>query len=199
MSRRSLPHSNQDPSLAFVPRQHTHTHTHRRLRKERRKSGRYTPLRTPGRNNEGDKENAEKLNHEIANHIANTIQLHTRNKINEKNAFSLPLGSMLRETQGQFERASVILEAGTKIYSKRVDSTLSTTFRVRENLFRNDGGKKKKKTTTSETEEEENNDEETSTSKSKRNVSKRLTETKTIETKLSSITIDSSKNRRAGT
>ena len=136
------------------------------------------------------------MNHEIANHIANTIQLHTRNKINEKNAFSLPLGSMLRETQGQFERASVILEAGTKIYSKRVDSTLSTTFRVRENLFRNDGGKKK---TTSETEEEENNDEETSTSKSKRNVSKRLTETKTIETKLSSITIDSSKNRRAGT
>ena len=106
---------------------------------------------------------------------------------------------MLRETQGQFERASVILEAGTKIYSKRVDSTLSTTFRVRENLFRNDGGKGKKKTRTEEEKEEGEESGEVGKTTSKRNVSKRLTETKTLETKLSNITIDSAKNRRAGT
>jgi len=176
------------------------TQYNRRLRKERRKSGRYTPGRTPGRTpGKGDnKENAEKLNHEIANHIANTIQLHTQNKINEKNAFSLPLGSMLRETQGQFERASVILEAGTKIYSKRVDSTLSSTFRVRENLFRNDGGKKKNKKKNDQEDEDDDASNET-TKKSKRKVSGRLNETKTLETKMSNITIDSSKNRRAGT
>lgn len=106
----------------------------RRRSRARRKSHKFTPFKntpgkTPGKHG--------LTNEEIASQIAGTIKLHTQNKINEKNAFELPLSSLLQESRGKFERASVVLEAGTIIYSKRVDSTLTSTCVVRENLFRN--------------------------------------------------------------
>jgi hypothetical protein len=116
----------------------------RRQREARRRSGRFTPMaavigRGPnghGHNQQVTQQGLAAANEDLAAQVSETIKLHVANKINEKNAFALPLGGMLRSTNTKFERASVILEAGTMIYGKRVDCTLVDSLKVRENLLR---------------------------------------------------------------
>lgn len=161
---------------------------------------------------EEEQDRSAAFNAEIAKRIASTIQLHTKNKISEKNAFSLPLNSMFASTAGThrgttalggssltsssssasskenaismntFERASVLLEAGTTIYSKRVDSTLSTTWKVRENLFRTRKDGKRPLGTESSSEADHD-------AKNPSKSSKSLGIQSTIERKMSNITL----------
>lgn len=86
--------------------------------------------------------------------ISQCLKLLTQNKINEKNCFDLPLSSLLRESKqdGEFERASVLLETGAAIYGKRVDNALQATHEVRERLFRSEQDKKTRKVVQTDTE-----------------------------------------------
>ena len=80
------------------------------------------------------------------------IKMSTENKITTKNTWGLDLidhmGDMIKDdsnidraTKGiNFQKASCTLDASVKIYSSRVDDTWSSSFRVLENLSRNDGG-----------------------------------------------------------
>ena len=138
----------------------------RRRREARRRSGRFTPIAS------GMGARSQNVTDEdITAQVSQTIKLHVENKISEKNAFSLPLGGMLKSTNTKFERASMILEAGTMIYGKRVDSTLVDSLKVRENLLR---------TKTAEADKPKG--------VIKTNVSKKVCVTSTIEKNLANIT-----------
>eukprot|EP00750_Incisomonas_marina_P027906 INCI6272.1.p1 GENE.INCI6272.1~~INCI6272.1.p1 ORF type:complete len:705 (-),score=193.39 INCI6272.1:1263-3377(-) len=139
----------------------------RRRREARRRSGRFTPVAMgPGARSK------QMITHEdISNQVTETIKMHVENKINEKNAFSLPLNGMLQSTNTKFQRAGMILEAGTMIYGKRVDSTMVESLKVRESLLR---------TKTAEADQPKG--------AIKTNVSKKVCVTSTIERNLANIT-----------
>ena len=109
----------------------------RRRRQARRRSGRFTPVAMGAAGGAAASRARQMVTHEnISEQVTETIKLHVENKISEKNAFSLPLNGMLKSTNTKFQRAGVILEAGTMIYGKRVDSTMVDSLKVRENLMR---------------------------------------------------------------
>eukprot|EP00850_Spirogloea_muscicola_P011799 SM000074S21709 [mRNA] locus=s74:574058:577848:+ [translate_table: standard] len=80
----------------------------------------------------------------------NCIKLASENKINQKNTWSLPLIDHISEivlggddgddAQTNFQKASCTLEAGVKIYSYRVDSMHSETYKVLSALNRSAAG-----------------------------------------------------------
>eukprot|EP00850_Spirogloea_muscicola_P018375 SM000168S02574 [mRNA] locus=s168:81286:85109:+ [translate_table: standard] len=80
----------------------------------------------------------------------NCIKLASENKINQKNTWSLPLIDHISEivlgddngddAQTNFQKASCMLEAGVKIYSYRVDSMHSETYKVLSALNRSAAG-----------------------------------------------------------
>jgi hypothetical protein len=73
------------------------------------------------------------------------LKLSTENKINQKNSWSLGLIDHMDNLCGaegaatDFQRASATLEASTKIYSCRVDSVHTETYRVLGGLTRGKG------------------------------------------------------------
>ena len=106
-----------------------------------------TPHRAPQRSND-----------EIVAMNTNIIAMSNQNKINQKNCFSLGAVTECAEqminmkgedgqeggpegNNNHFQKASVTIEACTKIYESRVENTQDSCFRLRETLTRNaDGG-----------------------------------------------------------
>ena len=85
-------------------------------------------------------------NDQIIDLYKSCIKLASENKINTKNTWSLQLIDHLSdivhdEKEGpNFQKASCTLDAGVKIYSSRVDSTHSETFRVLGGLSKSQNG-----------------------------------------------------------
>ncbi len=74
---------------------------------------------------------------ELQQMLGQCLQLASENKITAQNTWSLPLIENLPElikgeegSQTNFQRASVTLDAGVKIYSHRVDSVHTETFKM---------------------------------------------------------------------
>jgi hypothetical protein len=149
----------------------------RRAREARRRSGRFTPMAAGGTPSGRAQQLA--ANEDLSNQVSDTIKLHVENKINEQNAFALPLNGMLQSTNNtashKFQRAGMILEAGTMIYGKRVDSTMVDSLKVRETLLRTKSA-------------QVDSANEQSKGAIKTNVSKKVCVTSTIEKNLDSIT-----------
>ncbi|MCO5582643.1 hypothetical protein L7F22_036541 [Adiantum nelumboides] len=83
--------------------------------------------------------------HQILDLFQNCIKLATENKINQRNTWELRLIDHISEivnaddggdVETNFQKASCTLEAGVKIYSYRVDSVHSETFKVLGGLNR---------------------------------------------------------------
>jgi condensin complex subunit 2 len=75
---------------------------------------------------------------ELQQMLGQCLKLASENKITSQNTWSLPLIENMpelikaedEEGQTNFQRASVTLDAGVKIYSHRVDSVHTETFKV---------------------------------------------------------------------
>ncbi|KAK8811360.1 hypothetical protein WA158_003094 [Blastocystis sp. Blastoise] len=87
----------------------------------------------------------------IASMYSQVIKMSMENKITQKNTWNLNLIDHMRDilmpTQDKeetnFQKASCTLDASVKIYGCRVDDTLTTSFRVLENLSKHDQSKEK--------------------------------------------------------
>lgn len=80
---------------------------------------------------------------ELKNMLGQCLKMASENKITPQNTWALPLiehlPELIREEGGQqtnFQRASVTLDAGVKIYSYRVDSVHTETFKILGGLGR---------------------------------------------------------------
>jgi condensin complex subunit 2 len=80
---------------------------------------------------------------ELKNMLGQCLKMASENKITPQNTWALPLiehlPDLIREEGGQqtnFQRASVTLDAGVKIYSYRVDSVHTETFKILGGLGR---------------------------------------------------------------
>ena len=80
---------------------------------------------------------------ELKNMLGQCLKMASENKITPQNTWALPLiehlPELIREEGGaqtNFQRASVTLDAGVKIYSYRVDSVHTETFKILGGLGR---------------------------------------------------------------
>lgn len=80
---------------------------------------------------------------ELKNMLGQCLKMASENKITPQNTWALPLiehlPDLIREEGGQqtnFQRAGVTLDAGVKIYSYRVDSVHTETFKILGGLGR---------------------------------------------------------------
>lgn len=83
---------------------------------------------------------------EAAQLLSQCLKLASENKITSQNTWSLPLienlPDLIREEDGgqtNFQRASVTLDAGVKIYSHRVDSVHTLSFKILGSMGRSSG------------------------------------------------------------
>jgi len=93
-----------------------------------------------------DKQAKERLNHENMDKISDVVvTMIFKNKINQKNAFDIPLPDATQLTDFQqasgdtsWKKLSQTLDAGAKIYGYRVDSVHTETYKVLGGLNRTD-------------------------------------------------------------
>jgi hypothetical protein len=129
-----------EPTLLDEDEDATGTHAKRERRRSRRMSLRFGP-------NVGldlDANNAEDAPVQLRNMLDNyssVLKMCSENKVNTKNTWSLNLidhiEDILATQRGSFQKASCTLSASVQIYEKRVDAAHEDTFRMLNNVNRN--------------------------------------------------------------